>query len=184
MEGLFGIETEYAVAGMTTRGPVRRDEFIERIVALARQRLVHLPDLSSSAGVFLQNGSRFMIDQGLPEISTPECTHPTDVVRYVQAGHRILSGIAAAIEAESPPGTEIMCFRNNVDYGGTQSTWGSHESYSHTTSSETIREQIIPHRQWGLSSSCARSLLQSRAACGSSAACRRGQFHARQAYLS
>ena len=145
MEGLFGIETEYAVAGMTTRGPVRRDEFIERIVALARQRLVHLPDLSSSAGVFLQNGSRFMIDQGLPEISTPECTHPTDVVRYVQAGHRILSGIAAAIEAESPPGTEIMCFRNNVDYGGTQSTWGSHESYSHTTSSETIREQIIPH---------------------------------------
>ncbi len=145
MEGLFGIETEYAVAGVTPRGPVRRDEFIERVVALAHQRLIHLPDLSSNAGVFLQNGSRFMIDQGLPEISTPECNHPADVVRYVQAGHRILAGIAAAIEAESPPGTEIMCFRNNVDYGGTQSTWGSHESYSHNVRSETLREQIIPH---------------------------------------
>ncbi len=145
VECVFGMETEYAVAGMTPRGPVRRDEFIERIVALAHQRLIHLADMSSSAGVFLQNGSRFMIDQGLPEISTPECTHPADVVRYVQAGHRILAGIAAAIEAESPEGTEIMCFRNNVDYGGTQSTWGSHESYAHTARADTIRDQIIPH---------------------------------------
>ena len=39
MEGLFGIETEYAVAGMTTRGPVRRDEFIERIAV----SYTHLP---------------------------------------------------------------------------------------------------------------------------------------------
>jgi proteasome accessory factor A len=86
------------------------------------------------------------VDCGLhPEICTPECANPWDAVRYIQAGHRTLAGLAAAIESASTPGTEILCFRGNVDYSGTQATWGCHESYLHRIPLDALQPQVIPH---------------------------------------
>jgi hypothetical protein len=38
-----------------------------------------------------------------------------------------------------------MCFRCNVDYSGSGSTWGCHESYLHRTHPASLPEQLIPH---------------------------------------
>jgi hypothetical protein len=70
-ELLFGVETEYAVAGVSPGRSVSSEEFLRSLIEMARERLVHLPDLHSSGGVFLENGARFYIDCGLhPEICT------------------------------------------------------------------------------------------------------------------
>ena len=127
-ELLFGVETEYAVTGISPSGSVSREGILRTLTELARERLVQLPDLHSTGGVFLGNGGRMYVDCGLhPEICTPECANPWDAARYIQAGNRILAGLAAAVESACAPGTEILCFRGNVDYSGTQATWGCHE---------------------------------------------------------
>lgn len=145
-ELLFGTETEYAVTGLSANGPIPRDQIVQRLMGLAFGELVHLPDLHSSGGMFLQNGSRFYVDCGLhPELGTCECMNPWDAVRYVKAGHRIVGELSAKLESESAPGTEILCLRCNVDYSGTQATWGCHESYSHRSYPDAMQAQIVPH---------------------------------------
>ena len=71
---LFGAETEYAITGVSPDGPIGHDEILERLMEQARRTLIHLPDLCSPSGIYLQNGSRFYVDCGShPEIGTPEC---------------------------------------------------------------------------------------------------------------
>jgi len=145
-ERLFGVETEYAIAGVSGGAEMDREQLLERIMAHARRQLVQLPDLNSSGGFFLGNAARFYGDCGAhPEFCTPEVAHPWDAVRYVEAGHRILAGLAASVESASPPGTRIFCFRGNVDYSGSNSTWGCHESYMHRIAQDTLQPQIVPH---------------------------------------
>jgi proteasome accessory factor A len=142
---LFGVETEYAITGMSSGGVVDRDEILQRVMGHARRSLIHLPDMYSARGIFLQNGSRFYVDCGShPEICTPECANPWDAVRYIQAGHSILSDLASSVESAFPQGTEILCFRCNVDYSA-GTTWGTHESYLHHMSQDELQPQVIPH---------------------------------------
>ncbi len=143
---LFGVETEYAVAGMSPSGPIDSGLILHHLVDCASRSLVHLPDLQSHASTFLQNGSKFYVDCGAhPEFCTPECSNPWDVVRYTLAGHTILTGQLSEVESSMMPEAELMCFRCNVDYSGALTTWGCHESYLHRASSETLQPQIIPH---------------------------------------
>jgi proteasome accessory factor A len=145
-ELLFGVETEYAIAGTSPGGCVNREGILRSLIELARERLVQLPDLHSSGGIFLGNGGRMYVDCGLhPEICTPECANPWDAARYIQAGHRILANLAASVESASAPGTQILCFRGNVDYSGSQATWGCHESYLHRIPLDALQPQVIPH---------------------------------------
>jgi len=143
-ERLFGIETEYALSGFDADGrPVDRDTVLAQLMRLARGRLPHLPD-PTGRGVFLANGSRFYIDApDHPEFTTPECANLWDVVRYVQAGERILAGLAA--DLRGPHISEVTILRSNVDYSGTGSTWGTHESFQHRSPPSALPEQIIPH---------------------------------------
>jgi proteasome accessory factor A len=144
-EMLFGVETEYAVAGSNVAGAIGQEDVLRGLMNQAQKELVNLPGLSAS-GVFLGNGARFYADCGNhPELCTPECSNPWDLVRYIQAGHRILARLAAGLKNESTPGTEIMCFRGNVDYSGSCSTWGCHESYMHRMVQEELQPQIVPH---------------------------------------
>ncbi|MDT4969424.1 MAG: proteasome accessory factor [Acidobacteriota bacterium] len=143
-ERLFGMETEYAVTSRAGRADDSvRHGLAWRLMAVARRVLPHLSDFGD--GMFLENGSRFYIDSGYhPELSTPECVHPTDVVRYILAGERIIEDLAAKVEAANPSDA-MDVFKSNVDYSGTGATWGCHESYMHSMLPIPLSDQIIPH---------------------------------------
>lgn len=142
-ERLMGIETEYAVSAMYSGGgSFDQNELVNRLLGLARGKLVHLPDIGG--GLYLGNGARFYLDYGNhPELTTPECTNPWDVVRYILAGERILAGLAQELARDL--GVEVMVFKSNVDYGSRWVTWGCHESYMHRAAPYALSDQIIPH---------------------------------------
>lgn len=141
---MFGIETEYAFATLDQKG-TRRDLgwSLHRLMKVVRETLPHLPELRGH-GVFLCNGGRFYVDCGHPELTTPECTSPSEAVRYVLAGHRILRDMATRLAAESPEIGRVFLGRCHVDYVNGH-TWGCHESYLHRCHPEQLPDQIVPH---------------------------------------
>lgn len=143
-ERLMGIETEYAISALSAWGSgLDRGSLIDTLLRVARRWLVHIPDLSS--GLYLGNGSRFYVDYGNhPELGTPECSNPWDVVRYIIAGERLLADLVHKMKLELPD-SQVMLFKSNVDYGGTWVTWGCHESYMHRATPYLLSDQIIPH---------------------------------------
>jgi len=143
---MFGVESEYAVAGIRGKRVLDREDLVGQYVRAAHTTLVHLPDTCSPSGMFLENGARFYVDCGLhPEMTTPECTNPFELMRYIKAGERVLEGLTRQVQAGIGEGAEIMCFRCNVDYSGSGSTWGCHESYLHRANPGSLPDQLIPH---------------------------------------
>lgn len=144
-ERLVGLETEYAFTALGRGGQVLgRAKEVARLIKLAKARLEHMRGYGD-LDLFLANGSRLYVDCGLhPEFCTPECTNPWDAVRYVLAGERILGGLMEEL-AKEPEIAEAALFKCNVDYGGTGSTWGCHESYLHRMDPRLISAEIIPH---------------------------------------
>ncbi len=144
-ELLFGAETEYAVAWRGIKKGQPPEQAAIELLRLAGERLTHLPAMNSS-GIFLANGARFYVDCGThPEYCTPECTDPWELVRQVEAGHRILANLACETGAARKRENAILCFRTNVDYSGSCSTWGSHESYLMRNGVDSLAMLLIPH---------------------------------------
>ena len=87
---VMGMETEYAISGQHANGDCLEKTYLaNELVQIAAEQLVNLP-AGDNAGLFLANGSRFYRDAGNhPEMSTPECLTPWEVVRYVSAGDHI-----------------------------------------------------------------------------------------------
>ena len=143
---MFGLETEYAVFGLTPDGePASRAVLLGWLLREMRAERKCVP-YRGDADVFLENASRFYLDCGEhPELTTPECLNPWDVVRYVLAGERILAGLCERIVAKNPGIRQIVLHKTNVDYGGSGSTWGCHESYLFTGRSSIMHHQIVPH---------------------------------------
>ena len=145
-ERLLGIETEYAFSAFDRAGrPVDRFAALLGMLRLAR---AHYPALSdgSGRGVFLGNSSRFYLDApDHPEYSTPECANPWDVVRYAGAGEQILQSLATRLVSEHRRIAETVILRCNVDYSGSGSTWGCHESYLHRCSPRLLPAALLPH---------------------------------------
>src|SRR6185503_11499105 len=145
-ERMFGLETEYGFTAFDAGGkPLNRSKVLGQLMGLAREKFPHLPDLHST-GIFLANGARFYVDCGHhPEVTTPECTNPWDAVRYVLAGERMLAELAETLKTRSPKSGRMLFMKCNVDYGGTASTWGCHESYLHSMDPDALAPEIIPH---------------------------------------
>ncbi len=145
MERLFGQETEYATIGIDAGGkPADQEMLVHGLMDLAAK---HLPHLRGGGGldIYLQNGARLYIDCGLHvEVATPECANPWDVVRYVWAGEEILIDLAGRLIGRNGI-AEVMFLKSNVDYSGTGSTWGCHESYGHRGDPAAVRDQVLPH---------------------------------------
>ncbi len=143
---LLGVETEYALAALDAGGEgLGREVPLRRLLQLARARWPHLPD-GTGTGIFLPNGARFYIDAGEhPEYSTPECPNPWDVVRYVRAGDRMLGELVAALTASEQRIGELVLLRCNVDYSGSNSTWGCHASIMHRADPAALPRQLVPH---------------------------------------
>lgn len=143
-ELLMGMETEYAVVGLSPAGErIEQDWLMERLMDHAVATLPHLP-VRVEPGIFLPNAGRLYVDAGGHlEFSTPECSSPAEVVRYVQAGDRIVHALAAELAARDPQIGEIAILRSNVDYlAGT--TWGCHESYLYRGRPDRLAEQLLP----------------------------------------
>jgi proteasome accessory factor A len=104
------------------------------------------PNLSGreSGGCFLQFGGRFYFDCGHPEITTPECSSPEEIVRYKLAAEAVLVRVARALNEELAPKARVVLFGNNFDYI-TGNTWGCHESYLHQADPDLFPQHLIPH---------------------------------------
>lgn len=141
---LFGIETEYAFAALGPHGRgLGREGVLDQFFQLARDRLTHLP--GHGCDIYLANGSRFYVDCGLhPEMCTPECANPWDVVRYVKAGEQILGDLADELVRQEEQLAAVYISKSNVDYSGTKSTWGCHESYLHRCDPQALPPQLLP----------------------------------------
>ena len=142
---LFGMETEYAIGGVSATGHVLKPhDLLPMLLDRARTTLPSLRD--SSGGVFLANGSRLYGDSGShPELCTPECTNPWDVVRYVRAGERMLVGLLDRIRASRSDIADLWLHSTNVSYGATPTTWGCHESYLARTRPVALSPHLVPH---------------------------------------
>lgn len=142
---VFGLEAEVAFTALG-RGGTRVDQrdAVSRLMDLARHRLRHLPGPNGS-GMFLENGSRFYIDCGKPEITTPEVFTPDDACRYLLAGEILLKELADELVAAERDIAQVILTRCNVSYAGTRATWASHESFGHKADPRELPQHLIPH---------------------------------------
>lgn len=93
----------------------------------------------------LSNGARYYVDHAHPEVSTPECVTPTEVVMYDLAGEGIIRASMAAVSRLLPEGQEILTYKNNSD--GKGNSYGCHENYlvARETPFGKLSAQITSH---------------------------------------
>jgi proteasome accessory factor A len=146
---LFGLETEYAFnvlyRDLERRASERPDlePYLRELLEILRALTLFLPDYHPQ-GIFTVNGSRIYIDcQTHPELATPECRTPLEVVCWQEAGERLLAQAVHELEARHPE-LEFTLRRGNVDYLN-QCTWGAHESYLHVCSRHKLAQELMPH---------------------------------------
>lgn len=77
------------------------------------------------SGGYSRSGFRVYLDGTHPEICTPECLTPYDIVSWDKAGEIIID--KAREEAEKQIGNKITVYKNNSD--GFGHSWGTHENY-------------------------------------------------------
>ena len=75
----------------------------------------------------LTNGARYYVDHAHPELSTPECSNPLELVLYDKAGEEILRRSMIATSRFLPEGQSIVVYKNNSD--GKGNSYGTHENY-------------------------------------------------------
>ncbi len=144
---LMGVETEYAIAGVSGEGaPLDRIRLLQRLTDAARENWCFLPS-SDDKGIFTSSGARFYVDAGEhPEWCTPECTDPREAVAQVKAGEALLSDLVRSLEEQDGGQSQIWLFRSNVDLSGPEpNTWGQHESYLTRCNPKTLSADLIPH---------------------------------------
>ncbi|MFM7718407.1 MAG: depupylase/deamidase Dop [Actinomycetota bacterium] len=148
---VFGIETEYGIAGIGQRdfnpvlassllisgyaGDLRRIRWDYEQESPLRDARGGGPSLVRDMGeddvglanVILPNGARYYVDHAHPEYSTPECATPRELVVHDRAGERILEASLDAFLATLAPGARVGIYKNNSD--GKGNSYGTHENY-------------------------------------------------------
>lgn len=79
------------------------------------------------ANTVLTNGARYYVDHAHPEMSTPECTSPLDVVLYDRAGEEIVRESMRRGNERLGQAGELIVHKNNSD--GKGNSYGCHENY-------------------------------------------------------
>jgi len=144
----YGIETEYGilVRGIDTNpisassllvnsyasaGKIAWDFLAETPASDARDEWVDSglhPEVETHlVNTVLTNGARFYVDHAHPEMSTPECSDPLELVRYDSASDEIVRRAMALALEVLPAGCEIVVHKNNSD--GKGNSYGCHENY-------------------------------------------------------
>jgi hypothetical protein len=144
---LMGVETEYAIAGVTRDGvPLDRSRLLQRLMDAARDSWRCLPS-SDDKGIFTTSGARFYIDAGgHPEWCAAESLDLREAVAQVKAGECLLNDLVRSLEEQDGDTSEIWLFRSNVDLSGAEpNTWGQHESYLTRCNPNALSADLIPH---------------------------------------
>ena len=89
----------------------------------------------------LTNGARFYVDHAHPEVSTPECLGPRDVVLYDRAAEEIVRESVRRANARLNGAAEMVVHKNNSD--GKGNSYGCHENY--LVSRSTPFTRIVDH---------------------------------------
>ncbi len=91
----------------------------------------------------LLNGGRLYVDGAHPEYSTPECSHPLEILAHERAGERIVSACLKALNASQGEET-FFVYKNNSD--GKGNSYGYHENYllSRHVPFDKIAQVLIP----------------------------------------
>lgn len=145
MQRVHGAEIEFGAAIASNGHRAPPEDACVLIMRAIREQIPHL-GAASSGGVFFENGGCFYLDSGgHPELCTPEVDHPTDCVRYLLAGERMLQEVIASIEGPDGAPPPITLFKCNVDYLQPGVTWAFHESYEHQADNSGLAEDLIPH---------------------------------------
>lgn len=79
------------------------------------------------ANSVLSNGARYYVDHAHPEMSTPECTSPRQVVVYDVAGEEIIRESMRRGNERLGRAGELVVHKNNSD--GKGNSYGCHENY-------------------------------------------------------
>jgi Pup amidohydrolase len=77
--------------------------------------------------VMLPNGARFYLDHTHPELSTPECATPLEVVAYDKACDTWLHELVARVNATRGEQEQVTIYKNNSD--AYNNSYGCHENY-------------------------------------------------------
>lgn len=101
------------------------------------------PHHNQQLNKLLPNGGRLYVDGAHPEYSTPECSHPLEVLAQERAGERIVSACLQALNASQGEET-FFVYKNNSD--GKGNSYGYHENYllSRTVPFDKIALALIP----------------------------------------
>jgi len=97
------------------------------------------------ANAVLTNGARFYVDHAHPEYSSPECSTPSEAVRYDAAGEEVLRRAMSAAWDRYPDAPKIIVYKNNSDAKG--NSYGTHENFllaREIPFTEVVRG-ILPH---------------------------------------
>lgn len=140
---ITGLETEY---GCLADPPLQVKEVIEQVRDwIFREKGSGLIDIHdrdwdepAGNGGFLFNGGRAYLDMGHLEYCTAECASTLDVVRYDQAGDRLLNQALQALGLDN----RVTFVRNNVDHY-TGATFGCHENYSLQRSAPLTQKNVL-----------------------------------------
>jgi len=75
----------------------------------------------------LTNGARYYVDHAHPEVSTPECVSPLQVVLYDRAAEEIIRDSLRRANDRLGSAGELIAHKNNSD--GKGNSYGCHENY-------------------------------------------------------
>jgi hypothetical protein len=141
---LFGQETEYFLSVIgKDRKQLSKLEVIHLFFELAK-KLPHLQG-PHDYGLFLV-GRYFYLDCGEHiESATFECTDPWELVNHKLASEAILAQLTEDVKKANSDIQELVLSKVNVDYSGSGTTWGEHESYQVHKQLRRYQEQLIPH---------------------------------------
>jgi proteasome accessory factor A len=120
MPFVYGEEVEYGLVLLNSR---------EKFPRLARSLFAPLLHASPEKGIFTANGSRFYVDREHPEMATPECVQPADLVLWSMANDLYLlelKGKAQDLWTREGREGSIQIFKNNSDG---DISFGCHENY-------------------------------------------------------
>jgi proteasome accessory factor A len=100
---------------------------------------------SAMPNMVLSNGARYYVDHAHPEVSTPECRRPSEVVLFDRAAEEIIRNSMMHASNSMGEGKELIAYKNNSD--GKGNSYGCHENYliDRSIPFEQIAKYIVGH---------------------------------------